>query len=225
MPLLGQASGGWTESSSALRILNLGVRNSVGVLTTDGFTQNNPPVVTAANTISSQVNTQITGILSGSVCFTRPDGGANFVGGPTEAAGATLAHYIRPLGCFINDANGYPYQNLPAQASGKAPYVSSQGTYGNGLFETQILDGTNITNFATGDAINYVAGMFLISSRNGYLMPSGAYDGGGVFRSFDAVLNAAESTLLATANSSTVLAVLKMPADAVQDEIVYDQRI
>lgn len=46
MPLLGQASGQWLESSSALRILHAGVRNTVGVLTTDAFTQTNPPIVT-----------------------------------------------------------------------------------------------------------------------------------------------------------------------------------
>lgn len=224
MPLLGQASGGWTESSSALRILNLGVRNSVGVLTTDSFTQNNPPVVTTVGTISTQVNTQLTGILSGSVAYTRPDGGANFVGGPTEAAGAVNAQFIRPLGCFINDANGYPYENLPAQASGKGPYVSSQGTYGNGLFETQIIGGT-ITGFAAGSAIPYVTGQFLMASRNGYLMPTGAYDGGGVWRTFDVVGVGSESTLLAVAASATIMGLLKMPADAVQDELVYDQRI
>ena len=43
MPLLGQASGGFTESSSALRLLHVGVRNTVGILTDDAFTQTNPP--------------------------------------------------------------------------------------------------------------------------------------------------------------------------------------
>lgn len=224
MPLLGQASGGWTESSSALRILNLGVRNSVGVLTTDSFTQNNPPAVVTAGTISTQVNTQLTGVLSGSVAFTRPDGGANFIGGPNEAPGALNLQFVRPLGCFINDANGYPYENLPAQASGKGPYVSSQGTYGNGLFETQIIGGA-IVGFAPGAAIPYVTGQFLMASRNGYLMPTGAYDGGGAWRSFDVVGVGFESQVLTAAGSATILALLKMPADAVQDEIVYDQRI
>jgi len=67
--------------------------------------------------------------------------------------------------------------------------------------------------------------MGLIASRNGYLMPAAAYDGGGVWRSLDAVLNSAQSTLIATVLSSTLIGVLKMPADAVQGDLVYDQRI
>ena len=43
MALLGQASGGFTESSSALRILHIGVRNTVGQLSANAFTQTNPP--------------------------------------------------------------------------------------------------------------------------------------------------------------------------------------
>mgnify|MGYP001320025257 CR=1 FL=1 len=46
MALLGQASGGFTEGSSALRILHIGVRNTLGQLTADSFTQTNPPVIT-----------------------------------------------------------------------------------------------------------------------------------------------------------------------------------
>jgi len=225
MPLQGQASGGWTESSSALRLLHVGVRNTLGVLTDDAFTQNNPPVVTTATTISAQVNTQLNGILSGSVAFTRPDAGPNFLGGPNEAGPANQKYFIKPLGCFINDANGYPYENLPAQASGKGPYVSAQGSYGNRLFETQILDGAGITNFATGDTIVYVNGMELMASRNGYLMPRGAYDGTNTWRSFDTTTVSAESALQATAGRSTLIGILKLPADAVQGDIVYDQRI
>ena len=73
MPLLGQASGGFTESSSALRLLHVGVRNTVGILTDDAFTQTNPPLVTTAGTISENVDTAVAGVLSGSVAFTRPD--------------------------------------------------------------------------------------------------------------------------------------------------------
>jgi hypothetical protein len=228
MPLLGQASGGWTESSSALRILNLGVRNTVGVLTTDSFTQTNPPIVTApAGTISTTINTQLTGVLSGSVALARPDSGSNFVGGPLEAGvtGTNLATFEVPLGVFINSANGNAYENLPGQASGKGPYVSSQGTYGNQHFETQVQDGTNVVGMATGDALTYIVGAELICSRNGYLMPRLMIDGGGNVRDLDRNLNALESTLAAGNGLGTLIAILKMPADAVQNEIVYDQRI
>lgn len=205
MPLLGQASGGFTESSSALRILNVGIRNTVGVLTSDSFTQTNPPAVTGATTITTQVDTTKRGVLSGSVAFARPDaaGGSNYVGGPgiaTQAAAGAGVGLASPasvvLGVFINSANGNPYENTPGPASGKGPYVSAMGTYGNALFETQNID--------TAVALVYAVGNDLIASKNGYLTNQN-----------DA----------ANRYATTVIGILKMPADAVQNELVYDQRI
>jgi hypothetical protein len=230
MPLLGQASGGWTESSSALRILHVGVRNTVGVLTDDSFTQTNPPITTTAGTISTSPGclTEVLGVLSGSVAFTRPDAGSNHIGGPTVTAMAAplSVTQVLPLGCFINNAAGNPYENLPASASGKGPYVSAMGTYGNRLFETQVLV-TTAAATAAGTALTYVTGMRLVASRNGYLMPTVVYAGG--------VLDPMDSGATATSNSleaanlaggvATVIGILKMPADSVQTEIVFDQRI
>lgn len=205
MPLLGQASGGFTESSSALRILNVGIRNTVGVLTSDSFTQTNPPAVTGATTITTQVDTTKRGVLSGSVAFARPDagGGSNYVGGPGIAtaaaagAGVVLASPASVvLGVFINSANGNPYENTPGPASGKGPYVSAMGTYGNALFETQNID--------TAAALVYAVGNDLVASKNGYLTNQ----------------NDANNRY-----ATTVIGILKMPADAVQNELVYDQRI
>lgn len=222
MPLLGQASGGWTESSSALRILHIGVRNTVGILTDDAFTQTNPPIVTTTTTISDQVDTSVLGVLSGSIAFTRPDEGANYIGGNAESlATAAYETLVRPLGCFINTAVGNSYENTPGPASGKGPYVSSQGTYGNALFETQVLDGTT-TTAATGDDITYITGLQLVASRNGYLMPN--YDVTNT-DSLDEAEITAEAEHSGTADISTIIGVLTMPADSVQAEIVYDQRI
>ena len=145
MPLLGQASGGWTESSSALRILNLGIRNSIGVLTDDAFTQPNPGY--QATFISTRVDVTRTGVLSGSVAFVRPDAGTNHIGGPgnvtvqqTTLRGSQRFELgFRPLGIFINSANGNPYENIPGVASGVGPYVCGHGTYGEALSETSIL--------------------------------------------------------------------------------------
>ena len=164
MALLGQASGGFTESSSALRLLYVGVRNSIGVLSDDAFTQTNPPVVTTASTISTNVDTQVFGVLSGSVAFTRPDQGSNVIGGPAESlADASLETFVRPLGLFINNAAGNAFENAPAAASGKGPYVSSQGSHGSQLFETQALGAsTGGTTLAQGDDLTYVAGQELI---------------------------------------------------------------
>lgn len=225
MSLHGQASGAFTESSSALRVLHKGVNNSIGVLTSDGFTQANPPFVTTVGTISSKALTLTRGVLSGSVCFTRPDVGSNYIGGPNEAGTLTagIKRLIRPLGVFLNTAVGNSFENTPGPASGKNTYASSQGSHANGLYETFILDGTNVTNFATGAAITYIAGMELVASRNGYLMPRAGVDSGNALQSFDV----AECTneVANGAAASTTIAIVKMPPDSVQNELVYDQRI
>lgn len=222
MPLSGQASGGWTESSSALRILHVGVRNTVGILTDDAFTQTNPPIVTAATSVSTNVSTETLGVLSGSVAFTRPDEGSNYIGGPAETGDVTTARFIKPLGCFINTAVGNAYENTPGVASGKGPYVSANGTYSSQLFETQALAASDGgVALAQGDDLTYVTGQFLIASRNGYLMPS--IDGSDGVTSCD---NAGNACQVANGQaSSTIVGVLKMPSDSEQAEVVFDQRI
>ena len=238
MPLLGQASGGWTESSSALRILHVGVRNTIGILTDDAFTQTNPPIVTTASTVSSNVDTSVLGVLSGSVAFARPDVGANYIGGVGSSAviavggaGGSLqganstalnGRVVQPLGCFINNAAGYSFGNQPAAASGKSPYVSGQGTYGSQLFETQAL--AAIGALAQGAALTYVTGVPLIASLNGYLQPAYVWDGAAT-QSTDLVGITAQSSARNAASSSSTIGVLKMPADSTQNEIVFDQRL
>lgn len=211
MALLGQASGGFTESSSSLRILHLGIRNTVGVLCEDAFTQSNPPVESGTNgaTIASNCDTTTLGVLSGSVAFARQDGGANQIGGPASASG------VQPIGCFINNAAGNSFENTPGVASGKGPYVSAQGTYGNALFET--------FNLATADGsaeLEYVTGDSLVASVNGYLTNISDAD-----NSHCAVLVDAGTLTLLNADTDVLIGILKMPADSTQDELVYDQRI
>lgn len=236
MPLLGQASGGFTESSSALRLLHVGVRNTVGILTDDAFTQTNPPVITTASTISDNVDTSVLGVLSGSVAITRPDQGSNYIGGPgsstiVAASGAgtattpgatSIPEAYKPVGLFINSAAGNAFENQPAAASGKGPYVSGMGTYASQLFESQAL--VTIGALSIGDDVTYITGVPLIASINGYLMPSRVWTGA-ANASNDLVTNALQSAILNVAASSTTIAILKMPADSVQNEIVFDQRI
>lgn len=224
MPLLGQASGGFTESSSALRILYVGVRNSIGILTDDAFTQTNPPNVTTASTISTNVDTSVLGVLSGSVAFTRPDQGANYIGGNAESlANANFETYVRPLGLFINSASGNAFENQPGAASGKGPYVSGRGTYASQLFETQALSAA-VAGVGIGDSLNYTIGQELIASRNGYLMPRTAQN-----TALAAVVSLDVATMAAEVEhglaSSTTLGILKMTADSVENELVFDQRV
>lgn len=223
--LLGESSGEFNEGASSLEVVHLGISNSLNRAAPDAFTQRNPPIVQTANTISLQADTTKNGILGGSVAFTRPDIGSNYVGGNVESlAVAALETFIRPVGVFGNDALGNSsFENQPAVASQVIPYVSAQGTYINKLYETQVLDGTGITNFATGDTLPYVVGVELIASRNGYLMPREIIDGGGAVRSADDAANAAEVEHGRAA--STTIAILKVTPDAALAALSYDQRI
>ena len=197
MALLGQASGGFTESSSALRILHVGVRNTVGQLTADAFTQTNPPIETTAARVSTSagMQTNVLGVLSGSLAFTRPDEGVNFHGGPSIRAAGQAPLIERVLGVFINTASGNAFENQPGVASNRGPYVSAQGAYANSLYETS-QTGANV-------ALTYGAGDGLFASVNGYLTNETAE-------------RAADETLIA---------VLKIAPDSNSDELVYDQRI
>ena len=210
MALLGQASGGFTESSSALRILHVGVRNTLGQLTADCFTQTNPPVVSTNVTDAPGLLTSVLGVLSGSVAFARgtaaSGGGKNFHGGPTDAAVLAEAEQ-RPLGVFINNASGNAFENTPGVASNRGPYVSAQGSYANRLYETKNLD--------SGAALTYAVGERLVASMNGYLT-----------NQFNIAANDHAHAGQHNVNGgSTVIAILKITPDSTSDELVYDQRV
>lgn len=214
MALSGQASGGWTESSSALRLLHVGIRNTVGVLTADGFTMTNPVAGVSGGTYSNDsagFDSAILGVLSGSVAFTRGDQGPNEIGGPDGQGGhvAAATAGVVELGLFINTAAGNDFENQPAVASDKCPYVSGQGTYASQLYETQADNGG-----APAD-ITYQTGQELYASVNGYLICDDTATTGLVVPADDYYRRAA----------AVVMGILKMPADAVQPEIVFDQRI
>jgi hypothetical protein len=68
----GQASGDFRLSSGALRVLYSVFKDSIPVLASDGFTQNNPNVVTTLPNKSTTIPTNVKkGVLGGSVAFTR----------------------------------------------------------------------------------------------------------------------------------------------------------
>tara|TARA_B100001093_G_scaffold501407_1_gene552997 strand:- start:56 stop:676 length:621 start_codon:yes stop_codon:yes gene_type:complete len=206
MALLGQASGGFTESSSALRILHVGVRNTIGQLSADSFTQSNPPIVPTQVTDAPGLLTNVLGVLSGSVAFARADEGANFHGGPTDSAQQQRSSE-RPLGVFINNASGNAFENTPAVASNRGPYVSAQGTYANRLYETKDLANN-------GNALTYQVGDILIPSVNGFLTNLD-----------DAVNSHSVAHGQSNAGATLAFAILKVSPDSTSDELVYDQRI
>lgn len=152
---LGQGSGDFAETSGRIQPFHIGFRNSVGILAPDAFTQANPPVVTT-NVSDTLSGVTARGVLGGSVAFTRPDAGNGFIGGPVASNAA-----VKPLGLFINDANGNAYENLPGVASGRGPYFCGQGMFGLSVYETK--------NLNTGADLTWAPGDLVYASRNGLL--------------------------------------------------------
>jgi hypothetical protein len=172
----GQASGDFKLSTSALRILYSLFKDTIPSLSPDGFTQNNPNVVTTAGAVSTTIPVNVKkGVLGGSVAFVRPDIGENTVGGAVLVSSAYVVN-TRPLGLFINDAAGNAYENTPGPASGKGPFLRG-GTCGNKLYETakqttnSFVAGTGMSTSGgvVGTALVYSPGQKLYASVNGYL--------------------------------------------------------
>ena len=155
MSLRGQSSGDFKETSGRVQLFHVVTRNSVGIASTDAFTQANPPVVTAGANKSTTLST-ITkvGVLGGSVAFTRPDVGNNIYGGPV-APGGVYNGSFRPLGIFLNDAVGNAFENTPGVASGRAPFVCGSGScVGVTVYETQQqIGGSTTLTWANGDKV------------------------------------------------------------------------
>lgn len=161
MGIGGQASGDHRLSAGALRVLYSLIKDTIPVLAADGFTQSNPNVVTTGANKSTTIPTNVKkGVLGGSVAFTRPDVGANTVGGAVLVAAAYVAK-TRPLGLFLNDAAGNAFENTPAVASGKAPFLRG-GAIGTKLYETQRQVGAST-------ALTWAIGDIVYASVNGYL--------------------------------------------------------
>lgn len=211
MSMNGQSSGDFRETSGRVQLFHVVTRNSVGVLTADAFTQSNPPVATGSTLKSTTLaNITKTGVLGGSVAFTRALAGNNVIGGPVVTTpGGTPSGYqtgIRPLGIFLNDAVGNAYENTPGPASGRGPYVCGSGTcIGLTIYETQ-----NLLANTPGSALTYAPGDLLYASVNGLITNASAdaYEG--------------QTGALAT---PTVIGVLKAAVDATTPMLIVDLRI
>lgn len=68
---------------------------------------------------------------------------------------------IRPVGLFLNDAAGHPFENAPAVASGKVTVLKGQASCEVDVYETR--------NAADTADLVYQVGDFLYSSAQGYL--------------------------------------------------------
>jgi hypothetical protein len=71
-----------------------------------------------------------------------------------------------PAGLFINDAAGSPFENTPAVASGKCPFVTSMGSYETDIYETR--------NEANAADLTYAVGDPLYTSKNGLITKDNA---------------------------------------------------
>ena len=215
MSLRGQSSGDFKETSGRIQLFHVKTRNSMS-LTADAFTQTNPGVYTTANLVSTTLaNVSQKGVLGGSVAFTRPQAGANLIGGPVVTAGPTFLAGIRPLGLFINDARGNAWENTPGIASGRGPYVCGSGsTVGVTIYETKVLQATGPGN--AGDNLVYAPGDLLYASANGYLTnnPDDSYE--------QLLAGSAFATI---PTAPTVIGVVKAAPDANTPMLVLDLRV
>lgn len=198
----GQSSGDFRETSGRVQLLHVVTRNSVGLLSPDGFTQANPPGGLAAGAKSTTLAgiTKV-GVLGGSVAFTRGDVGNNYIGGPVGTSRGVQSAGIRPLGLFLNDALGNAFENTPGVASGRAPYVCGSGScVGVNVYETKQQTG----GFT---ALTYAVGDLLYASINGLLT--------------NFIGDAPE----AAGTGITVMGVVKVAPDANSSLLVLDLRV
>jgi len=213
----GQSSGDFRETSGRVQLFHVVTRNSVGVLSGDSFTQANPPVATGSKSTTLSGITK-TGVLGGSVAFTRALAGNNVIGGPVVDTPAATApsgyHTLRPLGIFLNDAAGNAYENTPGPASGRGPYVCGSGScIGLTIYETQIQLGAHageVIGNAGSSTTAYTAGDLLYASVNGLITN---------------VLADSYEYAAGLTTTVTVIGVLKAAVDATTPMLIVDLRI
>jgi hypothetical protein len=203
----GISSGDFKETAARVQLFHVVTRNSSGLLTPDAFTQANPCKVTTQKSSTLSTVTKL-GVLGGSVAFTR-DYANGYHGGPDTASYKAAC---QPLGIFLNDALGNPFENTPGVASGKGTYVCGSGTtLAVSIYETK--GQATRGSVTAGQAITYAAGDKLYASVNGLLtnLINDSYDqtAAGTTNSYDAVL----------------VGVVKVAPDANSSLLVLDLRI
>jgi len=142
-----------TEQGGYLKILYLGVRNSIEGLEAAAFTKTYAGTQLVNNPTVKDVKKL--GCLAGSVAAVHGSGVLGAGTGPQDAV----------VGLYVNDLAGNAYESSSAAASGKGVYVMGMGTYEVGVFETH--DATN--NPALDIWASYAPGAKLYCSANGLL--------------------------------------------------------
>jgi hypothetical protein len=124
----------------ALRILFPGDRNSLSTLAPGSFTRQNYGAA---------------GMTSARITADTPDGA--LAGMVAEYAGDYQVQIYttsnKPVGVFINDAAGSPFENTPAVASGKLTFMRSMGSYETDIYETILEVGAGAVVYAVGGVL------------------------------------------------------------------------
>jgi len=130
----------------ALRILYPGDRNALSTLAPGAFTRQN---FGAAGMTSDRITADTPdGALAGMVACYSDD---------YEVDICTSSD--SPVGIFLNDAAGSPFENTPAVASGKVTVMRSMGSYETDIYETETV------TYTVGDNL-YVSDNGLLTTEN-----------------------------------------------------------
>lgn len=135
----------------ALRILYPGDRNTLSTLASGAFTRKNfgAPGATSARITADSPD----GALGGMVAKYSGDYEVD------------ISDNHKVAGIFINDVAGNPFENTPAVASGKAPMLTSMGSYETDIYETRNEANSADVSYVAGDSL-YVSDFGLLTTEN-----------------------------------------------------------
>jgi len=152
------STGFLTEGGGLLRILYLGIRNSIEGLEDAAFTKSNRVGNAQLEKNTTLKDVQKLGCLAGSVAAVTGEG----------VLGAGDRGNKAVVGLFVNDLAGNAYESTSAAASEKGVYACGMGTYEVGIYETR--------NYADDADLTYKFGDKLYCSQNGLLTNEYATD-------------------------------------------------
>jgi len=135
----------------ALRILFPGDRNSLSTLAYSAFTRPN---------YGAQ------GASSARITADTPDGAlAGMVAMYSGNYEVDICDNYKPVGIFLNDASGAPFENTPTVASGKLTVMRSMGSYETDVYETRDEANALDLTYVAGDAL-YVSAFGLLTAED-----------------------------------------------------------